>query len=64
MATSDRDVVRDHEYDGIKEFDNPTPGWCNFIIFATFVFSIWYFPYHHASTISTSVVQEFDSCRP
>jgi len=61
MASTEKDVVRDHEYDGIKEYDNPTPGWWNFIFFASFVFSIWYFLYHHASTISTSVAKEFES---
>jgi len=61
MASNEKDVVRDHEYDGIKEYDNPTPGWWNFIFFASFVFSIWYFLYHHASTISTSVAQEFET---
>ena len=61
MAGTDKDVVRDHEYDGIKEYDNPTPGWWNFIFFATFVFSIWYFLYYHASTISTSVAQGFEN---
>ena len=61
MAGNDKDVVRDHEYDGIKEYDNPTPGWWNFIFFATFVFSVWYFLYYHASTISTSVAQGFEN---
>ncbi len=61
MAGNDKDVVRDHEYDGIKEYDNPTPGWWSFIFFATFVFSIWYFLYYHASTISTSVAQGFEN---
>jgi cytochrome c oxidase cbb3-type subunit 3 len=55
MATEERDVVLDHEYDGIREYDNPTPGWWNFIFFASVVFSVWYFLYYHASTISTSV---------
>jgi cytochrome c oxidase cbb3-type subunit III len=55
MAKDDRDVVLDHEYDGIREYDNPTPGWWNLIFFATFVFSVWYFLYYHASTVSTSV---------
>ena len=61
MAGNDKDVVRDHEYDGIKEYDNPTPGWWIFIFFATFVFSIWYFLYYHASTMSTSVAQGFEN---
>lgn len=58
-ANSKRDVVLEHDYDGIKEYDNPTPGWWTFIFFATFLFSVWYFLYHHASTISTSVAQGY-----
>jgi len=61
MATDERDVVLDHEYDGIREYDNPTPGWWNFIFIATFVFSIWYFLYYHASSISTSVAQGYEN---
>ncbi len=61
MAVNDRDVIRDHEYDGIKEYDNPTPGWWNLVFFASFVFSIWYFLYYHASTISTSVAQGYEN---
>jgi cytochrome c oxidase cbb3-type subunit III len=61
MASDDRDVVLDHEYDGIREYDNPTPGWWNFIFFATFVFSIWYLLYYHMSSISISVVQGYEN---
>ena len=25
--------ILDHEYDGIQEFDNPTPGWWHFLFF-------------------------------
>jgi cytochrome c oxidase cbb3-type subunit III len=59
MASNERDVVLDHDYDGIREYDNPTPGWWNFIFFMSFVFSVWYFLYYHASTISTSVNQGY-----
>ncbi len=61
MASNERDVVLDHEYDGIREYDNPTPGWWNFIFFTSFVFSIWYFLYYHSSTISTSVAQGYEN---
>jgi len=57
---TNRDVLREHEYDGIQEYDNPTPGWWTWIFAATFFFSIWYFLYHHASTISTSVESGYD----
>ncbi|QOJ01315.1 MAG: c-type cytochrome [Phycisphaeraceae bacterium] len=35
--------VLDHEYDGIQEYDNPTPGWWHAIFWATILFSIPYF---------------------
>jgi len=55
-----RDILRDHEYDGIREYDNPTPGWWSMIFVATFLFSIWYFLFYHMSTISTSVGAGYD----
>lgn len=59
-AETNRDLLREHEYDGIQEYDNPTPGWWNLIFFVSFVFSAWYILYHHASTISTSVAQGYE----
>ncbi len=41
------DELLDHEYDGIREFDNPTPAWWNWIFFLSFVFSVAYFAYYH-----------------
>jgi len=34
-----------HAYDGIREYDNPLPGWWNLIFAATFVFAFLYFAY-------------------
>lgn len=59
-ADNSRDLLREHEYDGIQEYDNPTPGWWNLIFFGTFIFGMWYLLYHHASTISTSVAQGYE----
>jgi len=36
-------VLLDHEYDGIREYDNPTPGWWHLIFLGTIVFSVFYF---------------------
>ena len=44
------DELLDHEYDGIREFDNPTPGWWNWLFFLSFVFSIAYFFHYHIGT--------------
>jgi len=59
-ADGNRDLLREHEYDGIQEYDNPTPGWWNLIFLGTFLFAIWYILYHHASTISLSVAQSYE----
>ncbi len=34
--------VLDHEYDGIQEFDNPTPGWWHFLFYLFIVFGFFY----------------------
>lgn len=36
-------VLLEHEYDGIREYDNPTPGWWHLIFLGTIVFSVLYF---------------------
>ncbi|MDX2189849.1 MAG: cbb3-type cytochrome c oxidase N-terminal domain-containing protein [Bacteroidota bacterium] len=42
-------LVLHHEYDGIKELDNPTPPWFNFLFYGTIIFGIVYmFIYHVA----------------
>ena len=42
MAEQVRDHLMDHEYDGIQEFDNPTPGWWYMLFWACVFFSIFY----------------------
>jgi len=59
MTEANRDTLQEHEFDGIREYDNPTPGWWYLIFFATFVFAVWYFLFYHLSTISTPVAVEY-----
>lgn len=44
------DMLMDHEYDGIREYDNPLPGWWTWLWIGSIVFSIAYFPYFHFGT--------------
>jgi cytochrome c oxidase cbb3-type subunit 3 len=37
------DQLTGHNYDGIQEYDNPTPGWWVWIFIATVVFGLGYF---------------------
>jgi cytochrome c oxidase cbb3-type subunit 3 len=43
--------LTDHEYDGIQEYDNPTPGWWWWIFFLTTVFSVAYWLVYHVGTV-------------
>jgi cytochrome c oxidase cbb3-type subunit 3 len=53
--------VLEHEYDGIREYDNPTPGWWHAIFIGTVIFSGFYALYWHgnpeAMTIQQSLAQ-------
>ncbi|GAB4382701.1 MAG: cbb3-type cytochrome c oxidase N-terminal domain-containing protein [Phycisphaerales bacterium] len=44
-----KDVLTDHVYDGILEYDNPTPGWWHMIFLGTIVFSLLYILIYHLS---------------
>jgi cytochrome c oxidase cbb3-type subunit 3 len=50
-----------HEYDGIREYDNPLPGWWVAIFWGTFVFSIAYGVYYHVSPHGESVAVAYDA---
>lgn len=56
---SETDQLFEHEYDGIREYDNPLPGWWLFLFWATILFSAWYLLYYqfgHGETVE----QQYD----
>ena len=55
------DPLTDHEYDGIREFDNPTPGWWNWLFIGSFFFAVLYFTAYHLGTAGTSVAQAYEN---
>lgn len=58
---ADSASVLDHEYDGIREYDNPMPRWWVNIFWVTFIFAIGYFFHYHVSHNGASVAGEYDS---
>jgi cytochrome c oxidase cbb3-type subunit 3 len=47
MSEERRDVVRDHDYDGIQEFDNQLPNWWIGTFVVTVLFGLYYWTAHY-----------------
>ena len=54
-------AILDHEYDGIREYDNPMPGWWVYTFWATFVFSVGYLFHFHVSENGESVAEAYEA---
>jgi cytochrome c oxidase cbb3-type subunit 3 len=50
----------DHEYDGIREYDNPMPGWWVAAFWASFFFALGYVFHYHLSPNGVSVAQAYE----
>lgn len=53
MAKIDSKLT-EHEYDGIREYDNPTPGWWHLIFLGTVGFSVLYIMFWHLNPLAKS----------
>jgi cytochrome c oxidase cbb3-type subunit 3 len=43
MTEKNQDMLTDHAYDGIQEYDNPTPSWWTWLFVGSIVFGAVYF---------------------
>lgn len=59
-GSSAQDQLLDHEYDGIREYDNPLPRWWVWIFAGTFWFSLAYFFHFHLSHNGASVAAAYE----
>ena len=55
----EKDMMIDHEFDGIKELDNPVPGWFNFLFYGSIAVGIMYFVTYHVAHWGQSQEQEY-----
>jgi cytochrome c oxidase cbb3-type subunit III len=53
-------VLLDHAYDGIREYDNPLPGWWRAIFWATIVFSAGYWAWFHVAGWGSTPDEAYD----
>lgn len=58
---SDKDVLLDHDYDGIKELDNNLPPWWKYGFYLTIISGIVYMTSYHVTHSSKSSKEEYDS---
>ena len=56
---SENGPLTDHAYDGIREYDNPLPGWWTYLFVGTIVFSVLYF-YTAITTGDLSAVHSYE----
>lgn len=61
--SSHKERLMDHEYDGISEYDNPTPGWWHFFFLGSIAFSAIYAAFFHGSRLSWTPEQVLTSDR-
>ncbi len=55
--------LTDHHYDGIMEYDNPTPGWWTWIFVGTVIFSAVYFFVAETSGGALSAIYAYESAQ-
>lgn len=55
----EKDIVIDHEYDGIQELNNPIPTWFNVLFYSTVLFGFVYFLVYHVFGWGMNQDQEY-----
>lgn len=70
LAASDRELpdegtddarLMTHAYDGIREYDNPLPGWWSAIFIGSIVFAVVYSIYFHIAGVGTTPAQRYQA---
>lgn len=49
-VAKEKDILLDHDYDGIHELDNNLPPWWKYGFYITIIWSFFYLVYYHAGT--------------
>lgn len=55
------DILMDHSYDGIQEYDNPLPGWWKFLFWVSILISPVYYYYFHCGMEGRSIHDEYNN---
>lgn len=52
-----------HEYDGIREYDNPTPGWWNWLFALSVFFSLVYWAVYHFDPVARTIHAQWEDAQ-
>lgn len=55
----EKDILLDHDYDGIKELDNNLPPWWKYGFYFTIIFGIFYLLYYHVGGTGKLQAEEY-----
>ncbi len=56
----EKDVLMDHDYDGIRELDNSLPPWWVAMFYITIAFAVVYFGYNHLTGYGLSSTEKYE----
>ena len=59
--TTPRDEMLDHEFDGIREFDNPPPGWIMWMLYGSIAVAVGYWLYYQTFGVGRQPVQLYEA---
>jgi cytochrome c oxidase cbb3-type subunit 3 len=57
--SEEKDLILEHEYDGIQELDNPTPSWFMWLFYSTIAFAVCYLLIYHVFGIGQLQYDEY-----
>lgn len=55
------DLLSSHNYDGIQEYDNPTPGWWNWLFIGSIVFAPLYIFWFHSPVVDRDLAAQYEA---
>lgn len=58
---SEHNKLFEHDYDGIREYDNPLPGWWKWLFIASIIFSGAYLFYYQFGTTTPTIISKYDA---
>lgn len=59
--SEEKDMIMEHEYDGIQELDNPTPAWFMYLFYGSIIFAIGYLLNYHVFHTGQLQYQEYQT---